>query len=68
MDVHEIRRTDTGECICRMATGDDVIGEVLYERCIEKCYPKITPENDDELLEYTLVLDVDPNNFVEIRV
>lgn len=68
MDVHEIYRTDTGECVCRMATGEDVIGEVLYERCIEKFYPEITLENSDELLEYTLVLDVDPETFVEIAI
>lgn len=68
MDAHEIYRTDTGECVCRMVAGDDVIGEVLYERCIEKCYPEVTLENSEQLLEYTFAMDVDPNNFVEIRV
>lgn len=68
MDAHEIYRTDTGECICRMIATDKVHGETLYERCIEKFEPEITLDNSDEMLEYQLVLDVDPETFVEIRV
>ena len=68
MDVHEIYRTDTGECVCRMEAGDDVFGEVLYERCIEKLYPVVTLDNSDEMLWYVFVTDVDPKDFIEIRI
>ena len=68
MDAHEIYRTDTGECVCRMIATPDIHGETLYERCIEKLYPDVTLDNDDEMLEYQFVTDVDPETFVEIRV
>ena len=68
MDVHEIYRTDTGECVCRMVATEDTHGETLYERCIEKLYPDVTIENDAEMLEYCFVTDVDPETFEEIRI
>ena len=68
MDVHEIYRVDTGECICRMIATENTHGETLYERCIEKLYPEVTLDNDDQMLEYCYVIDVDPDDFTEIGV
>lgn len=66
VDVHEIYRTDTGECVYRQIAGENVWAEIAYERCCEKYFPNV--ENQDEMLEYVFVLDVDPATVEEVLV